>query len=556
MSGPTSVRYQWKRDGAAIPGATSATYELQEADVGAAITVTVRASNDAGAQFATSRPTAAVAGRVTGGVDILNLLVGDASDFEGGTGRWTATGHHTAVAASRAQALRGQGSLAVTATRAGTARVMSPVVNSGPGGKVVISPVHPGTVVAPSCWIVPATTARAVQLQVLWWRGSPDAPSLLSAAPAHQAVETAGTWSHLAGPAVTAPAGASGVSLQVYVAACDDGEVHYIDSAALAATCTAAQPVPSVPANGRFGMYMPESAYTSTGIAAVEATIGRHLDLLIDYQNWDSGGTPIPVVPEAVMAGIGARDYMWTIQPSSGPYGAGPADCVNFPQLIAGAYDGTIVAFADWVNSVWGAPSAGRGTLYVRFAHEMNGTGWYDWQVGGSCGVTSPAMYAEAFDHFASVLTANTPYVKTIFAPNCGPTDNIADFYPPSCDILGMDGYNNVASATWETDQEVFAETYGILASLDPAKEIWICETACSEPESPWTYDGVTYPATYPTNSKATWVTNLLNSTAYPRLTTLVWFNIQKERDWVVNSSADSLAAFYAAFVNSRNGAL
>ena len=87
------------------------------------------------------------------------------------------------------------------------------------------------------------------------------------------------------------------------------------------------------------------------------------------------------------------------------------------------------------------------------------------------------------------------------------------------------------------------------------AAEIWVCETACSEPEAPWTYGGVTYPASYPVNSKASWVTTFLSSTAYPRLTTVVWFNIAKERNWIMSSSADSTAAFYNAFANSRSGA-
>ena len=311
-----------------------------------------------------------------------------------------------------------------------------------------------------------------------------------------------------------------------------------------------------VPADGRFGVYMPESAYTLAGLAAVETLVGRHLDLLIDYQNWNRGTDPIPTVPAAVLAAIGDRDYMCTIQPSSGPNGASAADCVNWPSLIAGDYDQQIVAFADWVNQVWGATSPTRGSLYVRFAHEMNGTGWYDWQVGGACGVTSGAMYAEGFNHFTSVLKASSGVAKLIFAPNCGPTSNISDFYPSESDILGMDGYNNVVSAEWMTHKEVFSTTYGILAGLDPSKEIWVCETACSEPQKPWTYNGVTYPVTRPPHSKGKWVTDLLTSGEYDRLTTLVWFNIQKERDWIMGSSPDSIEAFYNAFARSRTGAI
>jgi hypothetical protein len=77
---------------------------------------------------------------------------------------------------------------------------------------------------------------------------------------------------------------------------------------------------------------------------------------------------------------------------------------------------------------------------------------------------------------------------------------------------------------------------------------------ACMEPDASWTYNGVTYPA-QPQYSKATWVSTFLNSTDYPRLQASTWFNIEKEMNWTVNSSTTSTNAFYAAFVNSRNGA-
>ncbi len=62
--GPATLTfsYQWKRDGAAIPGATGATYVLTQADVGAAITVTVSWTDDGGAaESLTSDATAEVA---------------------------------------------------------------------------------------------------------------------------------------------------------------------------------------------------------------------------------------------------------------------------------------------------------------------------------------------------------------------------------------------------------------------------------------------------------------------------------------------------------------
>ena len=53
---PTSFAYGWKRDGAAIAGATSSQYSVTGADVGRPITCTVTASNGGGSGSATSAP--------------------------------------------------------------------------------------------------------------------------------------------------------------------------------------------------------------------------------------------------------------------------------------------------------------------------------------------------------------------------------------------------------------------------------------------------------------------------------------------------------------------
>ncbi|MQW43490.1 hypothetical protein CN217_20970 [Sinorhizobium meliloti] len=59
-SGSPTFTRQWNADGAAIVGATAATYVPLVGDVGKVITVTVTATNDSGSVSATSAPTAAV----------------------------------------------------------------------------------------------------------------------------------------------------------------------------------------------------------------------------------------------------------------------------------------------------------------------------------------------------------------------------------------------------------------------------------------------------------------------------------------------------------------
>lgn len=326
-----------------------------------------------------------------------------------------------------------------------------------------------------------------------------------------------------------------------------------INSAGTAeATTVGTSPVvaPSL-AKGRFGVFIPSDGTAGT-ITAEESNVGRRFDVILDFYNWNNGTSAIPTVSSSILTQVGTRDYVMTLQPSSGPNGASTANCVQWQPLIAGSYDAQIVAFANWINTNVNSGLIG-GQFYVRFAHEANGSGFYDWQVGGSCGVTSAANYAAGFNHFASVLKANTAHAETIWAANAGPNNNIGSFYPSGCDVMAFDSYNygtNGPSSTttdWLTDSDLYPVPYANVSACDPAKPIWITETACSEPSVSWTYNSVTYPAE-PGFSKATWVTNMLANTAYPRITTVIWFDIQKERNFTITSSSGSTAAFFNAF--------
>jgi hypothetical protein len=312
-------------------------------------------------------------------------------------------------------------------------------------------------------------------------------------------------------------------------------------------------------ANGGFGMFNPNGeASWATDITYAEGVTGRHMDLTLDYADWPSGTSAWPTMPADVIAGIGGRPMMWTVQPSG----------VNWPNLISGMYDTEIIAFADWVNTTL------KSLIYVRFAHEANGTGWYNWQVGGSDAVTSAADYVSGFNHVASVLKANSSYILMVWAANNGPTANIGDFYPSGCDIMGFDTYNfgpNTSSTnqsaggpsgTWTEAPALNKTAYAAVAAADPTKPIWICETSCEEPSAPWnptTYDPTNFPnniiiAAQPGYDKGAWVTTFLSETDMPRISAVVWFDVKKERDWVFDSSMSSSIAFHAAFSQSRDG--
>ena len=302
------------------------------------------------------------------------------------------------------------------------------------------------------------------------------------------------------------------------------------------------------PAQIGFGAAMTPDSSWAANISAMETGIGRHLDLVLDWGNWD---TTTGWATPTFLGAIGNRPLLWTIQPQ--------AD-VDWQQMIAGAYDAQIISFANWVNENYMAAQ----TMYVRFAHEMNGTGWYPWQVGGACGVTSAADYAEGFNHVASVLKAHSDKIRMVWCAQAG-YKNFASFYDSSADIIGFDSYNYDAANAWYSEATTFGplstppifDPYGQCAALDPYKPVWCCETACQDVAA-FTYDSVQY-GPFSGVTKSGWVEAFFSSTAYPRLAAVCWFNISKERAWNWDSSTDSKTGFttaFSAFTSSTGSAV
>jgi mannan endo-1,4-beta-mannosidase len=89
--------------------------------------------------------------------------------------------------------------------------------------------------------------------------------------------------------------------------------------------------------------------------------------------------------------------------------------------------------------------------------------------------------------------------------------------------------------------KDVFTIQYNRLVALDPSAPVWICEFASKEPSL---NDGAPVDTA---NSKAQWYTGALSTTAFPNITTLVFFDENKERAWKLNSSAATLTAVRTA---------
>jgi Glycosyl hydrolase family 26/Concanavalin A-like lectin/glucanases superfamily len=199
--------------------------------------------------------------------------------------------------------------------------------------------------------------------------------------------------------------------------------------------------------------------------------------------------------------------------------------------IISGSHDTAIDAWAT-------AAAAYAKPLYIRPMHEMNGD-FYPW--GQGVNSNTPAQYVAAFRHIVNRFRAvGATNVCWIWSPNVlglSAQYPLTGLYPGDTyvDMVGIDGYNwgtaGVGDVGWVSFTTVFGATYDLLRSIAPSKPIYIAETACG------TVGG----------DKAAWITSaLLNEipNRFPALAGLVWFDVNKEDNWLVDSSPASLAAY------------
>jgi Glycosyl hydrolase family 26 len=212
-----------------------------------------------------------------------------------------------------------------------------------------------------------------------------------------------------------------------------------------------------------------------------------------------------------------------------------PAGGPNQPQwslstIIAGTHDGD---FQRWATTLKTLPYQ----VILRPMHEMNGS-WYPW--AASVNGNTADQYVAAWQHIHNLFnSAGVTNVKWMWAPNtpyAGSTP-ITRLFPGAryVDILGIDGYNwgnNWVDRAWVDPAALFSEGIRELQSLNTGLPIMISEMGSAE-------DGVD-----PTR-KAEWITRFFDYAEHvPGLTGFIWFDMNKERDWRIDSSSAALTAF------------
>lgn len=293
-------------------------------------------------------------------------------------------------------------------------------------------------------------------------------------------------------------------------------------SAVFTVTVQVATVPPISTARLRFGVATAGGPLAGSELDDVAVIAGESPSSVLFYEDF---AQPTPITE---MNAVRARGAVPLVTWEPWLWGGG----VNQPayslaRITAGDFDAHI---AQWGQALaaWGYP------VQLRFGHEMNGD-WYPW--AESVNGNQTGDYVRAWRHVHDLVAAqgasNVSWVWSPNVPYYGSTD-LAGLYPGAgyVDVVALDGYNWGTSASWSawiSPQDLFGPGIAQLRSLAPGVPILIAETASSEAGG----------------DKAAWNSALVSYlAAQPDVKGFVWFDIQKETDWRINSSTTSATAF------------
>lgn len=281
-----------------------------------------------------------------------------------------------------------------------------------------------------------------------------------------------------------------------------------------------------------WGVFLPDDDAESSNLWTVQQMAGSRPRYVMRFAALDDR-TPIPELN--VIAAAGARPIL-TLEPWQPDAGVEQPDYA-LSRIAAGDLDDRLDTWARNL-AAWGQP------LLLRFGHEMN-SNHYPWSVGvnGNSAAGFVAAWKHVRSRFSQAGARNVSFMWCPDSPYEGSAD-VAAAYPgtDAVDVLCLDGYNwgDGEGHTWKNPEDIFGQGLVQLRALDGQHPIVIAETASVEgPRSG--------------QDKAEWIRRLFDFLArQSQVSAVVWFQMDKERDWRFNSSGQAQAAFRQAIADRR----
>ncbi len=259
------------------------------------------------------------------------------------------------------------------------------------------------------------------------------------------------------------------------------------------------------------------------GFDNLSSSLGVTPGVAMWYVQWNRAA-PFPATEASAIAALGITPEI-TWEPWN------PADGLDQPSyslasIASGKHDAYLRSWADEIKA-WG------GELKLRFGQEMNGN-WYPWDQGVNG--NKPGSYVAAWRHIYNLFKdAGATNVTWVWSPNVEYPSSIpyADLWPGVSYVseVALDGYNWGSvrpEIGWKSFAQIFLPSVRAMTALT-TRPLYIGEVA----------------STQRGGNKAQWIADMFVTLAHwPQIRGFVWFNWNKETDWRLNSSTQSLDAF------------
>ncbi|SCG76864.1 Glycosyl hydrolase family 26 [Micromonospora inositola] len=202
-------------------------------------------------------------------------------------------------------------------------------------------------------------------------------------------------------------------------------------------------------------------------------------------------------------------------------------------RITGGDFDPYLRSWAEGIKSL-GYPVA------IRLAHEMNGD-WYPWSEASNA--NRPGEYVRAWRHVHDLFrAAGATNVSWVWSPNArwdDSTPKLSRLYPGDdyVDWVGLSGYYGIGVYTdYRSFDEIFGPTIAEIRTFS-RKPLVITETGASDANG----------------RKAEWIRETFQSLPTNKdIIGLIWFEVDKERDWRIVSSPAVAKTFARAVAAPR----
>jgi len=290
-----------------------------------------------------------------------------------------------------------------------------------------------------------------------------------------------------------------------------------------------------------FGVYRNVFPNDLSSVQSYEQATGKQMTIVHWYALWGGWKSQFSRADLDIVRGRGSVP-MITWEPWSGS--SNDSSWSLRQAILSGRNDAYIESWARGM-AAYGEP------VLLRFAHEMHHQPAYPWALGNFG--NTPAEYVAAWKHVRAIFDRNgATNVAWVWNPNTMGDSSAATYapiyrslYPGDAyvDWIGLDLYNtgphlDWGAPYWRPFSKVMSEPYAAITALTN-KPLVLGEVGSTETGG----------------DKAQWIADGLGPslvTQFPRVKAVVWFDINKEEAWSVQSSNSARTAYVSAMRQSQ----